>query len=80
MTPQHCYTKWDVNQETIALICSRSVSTVRCWFTKGKDYRRPRQTDLRHLALMAFLLEHYEELPEELRNLLCPPERNPVGI
>jgi predicted nucleic acid-binding protein len=33
--------------------------------------------DLRHLALMDFLLEHYEEIPEQLRNLLCPPDRNP---
>lgn len=32
MTPQEFYRKWEVNQEEIAEICSRSVSTVRYWF------------------------------------------------
>jgi hypothetical protein len=32
--------------------------------------------DLRHLALMNFLLERFEDIPEELRNLLCPASRN----
>jgi len=72
MTPQQCYAKWQVNYELLAFICSRSVSTVRGWFTRGRNYRRPQPSDLRHLALMDFLLEHYEELPPELLNLLCP--------
>ncbi|HEY9901552.1 MAG TPA: hypothetical protein V6D43_03845 [Candidatus Sericytochromatia bacterium] len=55
----------------IAFICSRSMSTVRGWFRRGGNYRRPRQTDMRHLALMDFLLEHYEDIPPELLNLLC---------
>jgi hypothetical protein len=28
--------------------------------------------DLRHLAFMDFVLEHYEEIPPELLNVLCP--------
>lgn len=75
MTPQKFYAKWDVEQEAIALICSRSMSTVRRWFRRGHSYRRPMPTDLRHLAIMDFLLEHYEEIPGELRNLICPPEQ-----
>lgn len=71
MTPQQFYAKWDVDQDALALICSRSISTVQGWFTKGKTHRRPQPRDLRHLALMDFLLEHYEEIPEHLRNLLC---------
>jgi hypothetical protein len=31
---------------------------------------------LRHLALMDFLLERFEEIPEELLNLLCRFEQN----
>ncbi|HEY9636729.1 MAG TPA: helix-turn-helix domain-containing protein [Coleofasciculaceae cyanobacterium] len=76
MTPQQFYAKWQVNQEAIAFICDRSMSTVRCWFRRGGNYRRPRQTDMRHLALMDFLLEHYEDIPPELLNLLCPCKRN----
>jgi hypothetical protein len=30
---------------------------------------------LYHLALMDFLLEHWEDIPEELRNQLCPSDR-----
>ena len=71
MTPQEFYAKWDVQQEAIALICSRSDTTVRRWFAKGERHRQPQPHDLRHLALMNFLLEHFEEIPTELFNLLC---------
>jgi hypothetical protein len=70
MTPQQFYAKWQVNHEAIAFICSRSMSTVRCWFKRGKSYRRPMPNDLRHLALMDFLLQHWEDIPEELKNRL----------
>ena len=39
----------------------RSVTTVRRWFKRGANYRRPQPADLHHLALMDFLLEHYEQ-------------------
>lgn len=76
MTPSQFYSKWSVSYEQIAEICSRSTSTVRRWFARGSNYQRPTPADLRHLALMDFLLEHFEEIPEELRNLLCPPGRS----
>ncbi|NEO98718.1 MAG: helix-turn-helix domain-containing protein [Symploca sp. SIO1C4] len=76
MTPQRFYSKWEVTHEQIALICSRSISTVRGWFRRGSSYRRPTPNDLRHLALMDFLLEHFEEIPEELWQLLCPTDTN----
>ena len=72
MTPQTFYAKWQVSQEDIAAICSRSVSTVHRWFRKGCSYRRPTAVDLRHLALMDFLLEHFNQIPENLREALCP--------
>ncbi|MBN3878477.1 MULTISPECIES: helix-turn-helix domain-containing protein [unclassified Nostoc] len=71
MTPNQFYTKWDVNHEAIARICSRSLSTVRRWFSKGRNYRSPMPSDLRHLALMDLLLEGFEEIPEGLLNKLC---------
>jgi hypothetical protein len=37
--------------------------------------RHPSLNDLRHLALMDFLLEHFEAILEELKNLLCPPNQ-----
>lgn len=71
MTPMRFYSKWEVTYEQIALICDRSMSTVRRWFLRGTNYHPPHSTDLRHLALMDFLLEHFEKIPSELRNLLC---------
>jgi hypothetical protein len=72
MSPQEFYAKWDVTYETIAEICTRSDSTVRRWFKQGKNHRHPAPADLHHLALMDFLLEYFEEIPEKLRVLLCP--------
>lgn len=74
MTPQTFYAKWQVSQEAIASICSRSISTVHNWFRQGRSYRHPTSADLRHLALMDFLLEHFEQIPEDLRSILCLPE------
>jgi hypothetical protein len=71
MTPQQFSSKWDVSYEVISLICDRSISTVRRWFQRGRNYRPPQLADLRHLALMDFLLEHFEEIPEKLKNWLC---------
>jgi hypothetical protein len=73
MTPRQFQTKWEANYEIMAVICDRSISTVRRWFIRGRYYRRPSTTDLRHLAIVDFLLEHFEEIPEALRNL-CPPK------
>ncbi len=78
MTPKQFYAKWQVSQETIATICSRSLSTVRCWFRKGRSYRSPTPTDLRHLALMDFLLDHFEQIPPELVNALCLSKREKI--
>jgi hypothetical protein len=66
MTPTQFYTKWGVSYEQIALICSRSDSTVRGWFRNGHNRRYPTHSDLLHLALMDFLLEHFEEIPEQV--------------
>jgi transposase len=71
MSPRKFYTKWGVSYEQMAEICSRSISTVRGWFRRGRYYRRPMANDLRHLALMDFLLEHRETIPRELWDLLC---------
>jgi hypothetical protein len=71
MTPNNFYAKWDVNHEAIAQICSRSITTVRHWFSQGRSYRHPMACDLRHLALMDFLLENFEYIPEELLHKLC---------
>ncbi len=71
MTPQRFRSKWSVTYEQIALICNRSISHVGFWFSRGRNYRRPTPNDLRHLALMDFLLEHNEDIPPLLLNLLC---------
>ena len=76
LTPMKFYAKWSVRYEELASICSRSTSTVERWFNRGHNYRRPTFNDLRHLAIMDFLLEHFEEIPSQLLNLLCSPNRS----
>jgi hypothetical protein len=61
-----------VSHEAIANICTRSPSTVKRWFGRGKHYRTPNSNDLRHLAIMDFLLEHFEDIPVGLLEILCP--------
>ncbi len=75
MTPQAFYAKWPVSQEEMAAICDRSISTVRRWFKRGRSYRRPNAIDLRHLAMMDLFLSHFDEIPKELRDALCPKEK-----
>ncbi len=72
MTPQQFLSKWDLNYDEISLICDRSISTVSFWFSHGRNHRRPTRDDMRHLALVDFLLEHFEEIPLEIKNLFCP--------
>ncbi|WP_013334945.1 hypothetical protein [Gloeothece verrucosa] len=71
MTPQAFYGKWDVNYEQIAEICHRSLSTVRGWFQQGEYYRSPNSSDLRHLAMMDFIWQEFEAIPDELWQKLC---------
>ncbi|MBD2298834.1 hypothetical protein [Nostoc sp. FACHB-190] len=71
MTPAQFYAKWSVSYELIALICSRSDSTVRGWFRSSSNRRYPTHNDLLHLALMDFFLEHFEEIPEQVLHWLC---------
>lgn len=71
MTPRQFYAKWDVTYEQLSHICSRSLGMVQCWFNRGEGYYPPQPVDLRHLAILDFLLEHFEELPPSLINLLC---------
>ncbi|MBD1908347.1 MULTISPECIES: helix-turn-helix domain-containing protein [Cyanophyceae] len=72
MTPQEFVSKWDVNYEEVSLICNRSISTVSFWFSYGVNQRQPTRNDMRHLALVDFILNNFQEIPREFMNLLCP--------
>ena len=76
MTPQRFRSKWSATYEQIALICHRSRTHVGFWFARGRNYRRPTPNDLRHLALMDFLLEHFDDIPPILLTLLCSPHQD----
>ncbi len=74
LEPRTFYSKWEVTYEQIAVICSRSPATVRRWFQTGSYYRAPSACDKRHLALMDFLLENFEEIPPKFFKTLCSRE------
>ena len=74
MTPEEFLSKWELNYEELSLICDRSAPTVGFWFCHSANKRQPNRNDMRHLALVDFLLENFEKIPPELMNLLCPPD------
>lgn len=76
MTPQQMLAKWPLEYVDLAQICHRHENTVALWLCQGKSRRFPTSHDLRHLAILDFLLEHYEDIPAELRDVLCPLERD----
>lgn len=69
MTPQEFYAKWPVTQEDIASICRKSESTVSRWLSVSNP-RQPRFNDQYHLGLINFLLEYYDQIPADLREIL----------
>ena len=71
LEPRSFYAKWDVTYEQIALICGKSPTTVIHRFQTGRNYRSPSACDKRHLALMDFVLEYFEEIPTALVKKLC---------
>lgn len=75
MSPQAFYQKWAVTYEQMAELCQRSLSTVRGWFRSEPYHRVPRPHDCRHLALMDWLWEHFEDVPTEVWRSLCRPEQ-----
>lgn len=72
MTPEQFVNKWEVKYEEVSLICDRSPLTVGFWFCQTVNRRQPNRNDMRHLALVDFLLENFDKIPLELINLLCP--------
>jgi hypothetical protein len=73
MSHEEFYARWDVTHKQMAVICNCSVITVNRWFTTTRLRRSPEPRHQRRLAEMHFLWEHYEQIPPELRERLCPP-------
>lgn len=73
MSPQDFYNKWNVTHAQIAQICGCSTTTVDRWFTTSALQTFPGPDYMRKLAEIDFLWEHYEQIPPELRDRLCPP-------
>ena len=65
--------KWQVSQEFVAELCRCDVRTVKRWRRQGRNYEAPQHYQW-YLALADLILEHFDDLPEALKNLLCPQE------
>jgi len=72
MTPREFEAKWDVTRAQMAALCQCSIGNVRRWFKLGNDFTPPTKYHMRYLALADIFLEHFEEIPEELRKKICP--------
>jgi len=74
MTPQAFSIKWFVNRKQLSQICRCSIATANRWFLR-ENSTPPELHHLHALALMDFLLENYEKIPQSLKQKLCPPQR-----
>ena len=71
MTPRQFEAKWDVDRSQIAALCHCSLGNVKRWFKTGADYSPPTKYHRRYLALADLFLEHFENLPPEIQQLIC---------
>lgn len=71
MTPRQFEAKWDVDRSQIAALCHCSLGNVKRWFKTGSDYSPPTRYHRRYLALSDVFLEHFENLPPEIQQLIC---------
>lgn len=76
ISPTEFYAKWNVTHALMAQICGCSESTVDRWFLQGRGYQPPEPVYLRRLAEIDFFWEHYEHIPEDLRQVICRGDRN----
>lgn len=74
IAPRTFQSKWDVTYEELAAICHCTIGTVTRWFARGDNYRRPGVYPCLKLKLADLLLEHYQEIPEELFQLIFPSQ------
>ncbi len=64
------YRKWNVTQRQIAMICGCSLANVERWFGSTRMVPEPIYT--RRLAEMDLLWELWEQIPNEVREQVCP--------
>jgi hypothetical protein len=65
--------KWYVSRELIAQICRVDIRTCNSWFSQGRTHQEPQPYHKLYLSLADLILESFDELPEFLQTLLCPP-------
>ena len=76
MSPRAFEAKWAVTRKQMAAICQCSLATVQRWFERGANFSPPTPYHLRYLALADLFIEHFEEIPDQLKALLCPVPNN----
>ncbi|MBR8832094.1 MAG: hypothetical protein N5P05_004450 (plasmid) [Chroococcopsis gigantea SAG 12.99] len=62
MSPQEFLAKWELSYKEIAMICRRSLSAVKKWFSEGENSRQAGEYSRLRLGIADWLLEHAEEL------------------
>jgi hypothetical protein len=74
MSPHAFRRKYQASNLQIARIARVSEPTVERWFSQGIHRSQPNRSQLLLLGLMDFLWEYYDEIPDQLKDAICPPE------
>lgn len=70
--PRQLYNAYALTYEQLAHIAGCTTRTIERWMSRDEEPKLLKQVYLRRLGEFYFLLEHYQQIPPELWDALCP--------
>lgn len=70
--PFQLYQEYDFNYEQLAMVAGCNLPTLTRWMNHHQEPRSLKDVYTRRLGEFYFLLKHYEQIPIELWDVVCP--------
>jgi hypothetical protein len=70
--PRQLYEEYAFTYDQLALIAGCSLPTMTRWMNRGQEPRLLKEVYTRRLGEFNFLLHHYQQIPPEIWEALCP--------
>lgn len=72
ISPEQLYQEYDFNYEQLAMIAGCSIPTMTRWMTQNRQPHALKEVYSRRLGEFYFLLHHYQEIPPDIWDVICP--------
>lgn len=72
INPHQLYQEYDFNYEQLAMIAGCSIPTMTRWMRQNREPRALKEIYTRRLGEFYFLLHHYQQIPPEVWEIVCP--------